>query len=36
MYSIIGDFNARTEEERGVGLEEIVKKEVGEKEKGVK
>lgn len=36
MYSIIGDFNARTEKERGVGLEEIVKKEVGEKEKGVK
>lgn len=35
MYSIIGDFNARTEKERGVGLEEIVKKEVGEKEKGV-
>lgn len=26
MYSIIGDFNARTEEERGVGLEEIVKR----------
>lgn len=36
MYSIIGDFNARTEKERSVGLEEIVKKEVGEKEKGVK
>lgn len=26
MYSIIGDFNGRTEKERGVGLEEIVKK----------
>lgn len=36
MYSIIGDFNARTEKERGVGLEEIVKREVGEKERGVK
>lgn len=36
MYSIIWDFNARTEKERGVGLEEIVKKEVGEKEKRVK
>lgn len=36
MYSIIGDFNTRTEKERGVGLEEIVKREVGEKEKGVK
>lgn len=36
MYSIIGDFNARTEKERGVGLEEIMKKEVREKEKGVK
>lgn len=36
MYSIIGDFNARTEKEKDVGLEEIVKKEVGEKEKGVK
>lgn len=36
MYSIIGDFNVRTKKERGVGLEEIVKKEVGKKEKGVK
>lgn len=36
VYSIIEDFNARIEKERGVDLEEIVKKEVGEKEKGVK
>lgn len=32
VYSIIGDFNARTEKEKGVGLEEIVKKEVRERE----
>lgn len=36
MYSIIGDSNTRTEKEKGVDLEEIVKKKVGEKEKGVK